>query len=112
MPSCGVITREGTSVEEVNFALFWSYTSETDYSIVMEQGDMVDLSNESMLFTGEEDCEGLSQNFSYIVEASMPVDGATTTGYLRQSADQGAEKLTATTIGLSAFMSAKLSQLF
>jgi len=39
----------------------------------------------------------------------MPVDGSTETGILRQSEGAGAEKLTATALGLSAFMSAKLS---
>ena len=42
----------------------------------------------------------------------MPVDGPTAQGYLRQSEGDGAEKLSATALGLSAIMSAKLSQLF
>lgn len=78
----------------------------------MGVGDQVDLSSESLIFTGEESCEQLQDNFEYMVDANMPVNGATTTGYVRQGEGAGAEKLTATTIGLSAFMSAKLSQLF
>jgi len=39
----------------------------------------------------------------------MPVDGPTATGILRQSEGDSAEKLTATTLGLSAIMSAKLA---
>jgi hypothetical protein len=42
----------------------------------------------------------------------MPVGGPTAQGILRQSEGSGAEKLSATTLGLSAFMSAKLSHLF
>ena len=42
----------------------------------------------------------------------MPVDGPTATGFIRQAEGDGAEKLSATALGLSAIMSAKLSQLF
>jgi hypothetical protein len=43
-PSCGVLTKSGTTVEEQSFALFWSYTSESDYTLEMGVGDQVDLS--------------------------------------------------------------------
>jgi hypothetical protein len=112
MPSCGVITRQGTTVEDQSFALFWSYETETDYVIEMGVGDQVDLSSESVVFEGAETCDDYYASFGYIVDANMPVDGATTTGYLRQGEAQGAEKLSAATIGLSAFMSAQLSKLF
>ena len=42
----------------------------------------------------------------------MPVGGPTATGILRQAEESGAEKLSASTVGISAIMSAKLSQLF
>ena len=42
----------------------------------------------------------------------MPVDGPTATGILRQAEGDSASKLSAGALGLSAFMSAKLSQLF
>jgi len=58
------------------------------------------------------DCDDYYTNFSYIVDAEMPVNGPTATGILRQSEGSGAEKLSATTLGLSAIMSAKLSNLF
>jgi len=112
LPSCGVLTKQGTAVEDQTFALFWSYTSEEDYTIEMGVGDQVNLSDESLIFTGDDDCEVLQDNFEYMVDANMPVNGATTTGYVRQAEGAGAEKLTATTIGLSAYMSAKLSNMF
>lgn len=109
LPSCGVLTKQGTSVEDQSFAVFWSYTTESDYTVLLSVGDEVDLANESIIFEGDQDCEGLQTSFGYVTSANMPVNGATTTGYLRQAEGSGAEKLTATTIGLSAFMSAKLS---
>lgn len=92
--------------------MFWSYSTETEYTVLLSEGDEVDLSNESIIFEGDQSCSDLETSFGYITSANMPVNGATTTGYLRQGEGAGAEKLTATTIGLSAFMSAKLSQLF
>ena len=112
LPSCGVLTKQGTATSDQTFALFWSYTSEEDYTIEMGVGDQVNLSDESLIFTGDDDCEVLQDNFEYMVDANMPVNGATTTGYVRQAEGAGAEKLTATTIGLSAYMSAKLSNMF
>jgi len=62
-----------------------------------------------LIFSSDDTCVELENNFQYIVSASMPIQGASTTAFLRQTEAQGAEKLTATTIGLSAYMTAKLS---
>jgi hypothetical protein len=39
MPSCGILTKEGTSSEEQTFAMFWQYTVEEDYVIELGVGD-------------------------------------------------------------------------
>lgn len=58
------------------------------------------------------DCDSLATSFSYIVDASMPVSGPTTTASLRGSHGEGAEKLSASTLAVTAMMSAKLANLF
>lgn len=65
-----------------------------------------------MVFSGAETCEDYATAFEYIVDANMPVGGPTAQGILRQAEGSGAEKLSATAMGLSAIMSAKISQLF
>jgi len=39
--------------------LFWSYTVEESYVVEMGVGDQVDLSNEDLIFAGDQDCEEL-----------------------------------------------------
>lgn len=112
VPSCGVLTKSGTSETEQTFALFWTYTSIEDYTFEIGVGDQVDLSDETIVFEGADSCEEYYTAFSYIVDANMPVGGPTATGIVRQNEGSGAEKLSATTLGLSAIMSAKISQLF
>jgi len=84
-----------------------------DTTVELRVGDQVNLNDDSVVFSDTDDCDALRTSFSYAVgEADMPVGGPTATAILRQAEGQGAEKLSATTIGLSAFMSAKLAQLF
>ena len=90
MPSCGVITRQGTTVEDQSFALFWSYETETDYVIEMGVGEQVDLSRQSVVFIGAETCDDYYVSFGYFVDANMQIDGVTTTRYFRQGEHQGA----------------------
>lgn len=114
-PTCGVLTREGTEESQQSFALFWSYSVEQEYSYELGIGDQVDLTNESVVFADTDEntsCDEHYTNFQYIVDADMPVDGQTATAYLRQNENDGAEKLSATALGLSAVMSAKITNLF
>jgi hypothetical protein len=114
-PTCGVLTRNGVEESQQTFALFWSYSVEQEYSYELGIGDQVDLTNESVIFADTDantSCEEYYTNFQYIVDADMPVDGQTATAYLRQSEGDSAEKLSATALGLSALMSAKISNLF
>ena len=39
VPSCGVLTKQGTANVEQTFALFWTYTTSTDYSYEIGVGD-------------------------------------------------------------------------
>jgi len=115
LPSCGVLVRQGVESSQQSFALFWSYSVEQEVSYTLGVGDQVDLSNESIVFQDTDEntsCDEHLTNFNYVVDANMPVDGQTATAFLRQSEGSGADKLSATTLGLSALMSAKISQMF
>lgn len=110
-PTCGVLTRQGSEDSQQSFALFWTYTVEQEYSYELGVGDQVDLSNESVVFSDTDEntsCEEHYTNFQYIVDADMPVDGQTATAFLRQAEGDSADKLSATALGLSAVMSAKI----
>ena len=83
VPSCGVITKAGVSSTDQTLAMFWEYTVEEEYTVNIGVGDQVDLTNEAIIFQGNNDCEEFATTFEYIVDANMPVNGPTSSIFVR-----------------------------